>query len=300
MTITDLQTDTIDFQAEAEAASGGSRAWHRLRRSRGFQCGLVALAALALLVFAGPLLSPYAEAQQNLAGTYQPPSARHWFGTDALGRDLFTRVCYGGRISLAVGLFGALATIIVGVAVGGVAGMAGGWTEHAIMRTIDFLYGVPLMLVVIALMVITGPGLSNVFIALALLYWLGMARMVHARVAELRSREFVDAARVLGGGPLHLLLRHVLPNTTGVIVVTATFMVPSAIFVESFLSFLGLGVTLPHASWGTLATEGLSAMRSYPHVLIFPAVAICVTMFVFQSLGEALRAALDPRHGEMD
>jgi oligopeptide transport system permease protein len=181
--------------------------------------------------------------------------------------------------------------------------MAGGWVEHAILRLIDFLYGIPLMLVVIGLMVLTGPGQSNlvnVFIALGLLYWLGMARMVHARVAELRSREFVDAARVLGAGPLRVLLRHVLPNTTGVIVVTATFMVPQAIFVESFLSFLGLGVALPHASWGTLATEGLDAMQSHPHALIFPSVAICVTMFIFQALGEALRGALDPRQSEGD
>lgn len=298
---TEPQSELDLLAADAvPSLAGAPRWWLRLRCARTFYFGLAGLAAITLLVLAGPLLSPYAEAQQDLARTYEPPSLAHWFGTDALGRDLFTRVCFGGRISLAVGVVGALASIVVGVAVGGVAGFAGGWIEHAIMRIIDFLYGVPLMLVIIALMVISGPGLSNIFIALGLLYWLGMARMVHARVAELRSREFVDAARTLGGGPLRILLRHVLPNTTGVIVVTATFMVPQAIFAESFLSFLGLGVTLPHASWGTLATEGLSAMRAYPHVLVFPAVAICVTMFIFQSLGEALRAALDPRHGEMD
>lgn len=271
-----------------------------MRRDRSFFAGIIALALIVGIVILGPMFSPYGQAEQHLTQTFERPSAAHWFGTDALGRDLFTRICYGGRISLAVGLVGALASILIGTLVGGVAGMAGGWIEHAIMRAIDFLYGIPLMLVIIALMVVTGPGLVNVFIALGLLYWLGMARMIHARVAELRHREFVDAARALGARPWRILLRHVLPNTTGVMVVTATFMVPQAIFAESFLSFLGLGVADPIASWGSLAAQGLQAMRSYPHVLIFPAAAICLTMFVFQALGEALRAALDPRQGEKD
>jgi oligopeptide transport system permease protein len=143
--------------------------------------------------------------------------------------------------------------------------------------------------------VVCGPGLANVFIALGAVYWLMMARVVRARVAELRGRDFVSAARALGAGPLWVFARHVLPNTAGVIVVTATFMIPQAIFTESFLSFLGLGVTLPHASWGTLASDGLTAMRSHPHALLFPAAAISLTIFCFQSLGESLRAALDPK-----
>ena len=284
----------------ARPVSAGPRWWLRLRRNVTFHLAGGALALLLAVVTFGPRLSPYRESQQDLPHAYAGPSAAHWLGTDSLGRDLLTRVFYGGRISLAVGFVGALTSLLIGVSVGGVAGLGGGWIEQAIMRFIDFLYGVPLMLVVIALMVVLGTGLANVFIALGLLYWLGMARVVRARVAELRSREFVDAARVLGAGPSRIFLRHVLPNTTGVIVVTATFMVPQAIFAESFLSFLGLGVTLPHASWGTLASEGLSAMRSYPHVLAYPALAICLTMFVFQTLGEALRAALDPKQSQWD
>jgi len=276
------------------------RWWLRLRRNVGFHLAAAALLIAIVLVTVGPWLSPYGEAEQHLLDNYEAPSAAHWLGTDALGRDLLTRVLYGGRISLAVGLVGALVSLLIGVAVGGLAGVAGGLLDACIMRFIDFLYGVPLMLVVIALMVVTGSGLANVFIALGLLYWLGMARVVRSRVAELRSREFVEAARALGAGRLRLFLRHILPNTTGVIVVTATFMVPQAIFAESFLSFLGLGVTLPHASWGTLAAEGLDAMRSHPHVLVTPALAICLTMFIFQTLGEALRAALDPRQSEFD
>jgi oligopeptide transport system permease protein len=211
-----------------------------------------------------------------------------------------TRVMYGGRVSLAVGMMGALLSILIGVSIGGAAGLLGGFFESLVMRAIDFLYGIPLLLIVIALMVVLGQGLSNVFIALGLVYWLGMARVVRARVVQLRSLEFIEAARALGAGTGGIFWRHILPNTTGVVIVTATFMVPDAIFAESFLSFLGLGVTLPHASWGTLAAEGLAAMRSHPHVLAFPAAAICLTMFAFQAVGEGLRAALDPREAERD
>lgn len=275
-----------------------ARWWRRLRRKPSFWFGMIGLVLIALCVTIGPWLSPYGEAETDLYNTYARPSAGHWFGTDDLGRDLLTRVLFGGRISLAVGIVGALVSLTIGVAVGGFAGMVGGRIDRLIMRTIDFLYGIPFLLVVITLMVVTGPGLGNVFIALGMVYWLLMARVVRSRVSELRCREFITAARTLGAGPLSIFLRHVLPNTTGVVVVTATFMIPQAIFTESFLSFLGLGVTLPHASWGTLASDGLQAMRSYPHVMLCPAAAICLTMFFFQSLGEALRAALDPKQSD--
>lgn len=258
------------------------------------------LALLIATAIAGPWISPYSEAGFQLELINAAPSAAHWMGCDALGRDLMTRVLYGGRISLAVGAMGALISVVLGVSIGGLAGMAGGWVERAILRLIDFLYGVPLLLVVIGLMVVTGPGLSNVFIALGLVFWLQMARVVRARVADLRGREFVDGARALGAGRLRIFLKHVLPNAAGAIIVTATFVIPEAIFTESFLSFLGLGVSEPHSSWGTLASDGLDAMRSAPHILAFPAAAICLTMFLFQSLGESLRSALDPRAGDGD
>jgi len=282
------------------AASSRPRWMERLRRDRGAMTALAGLVLLGLIVVMGPWLSPYDETSQRLVRSFERPTAGHWFGLDELGRDLLTRVFHGGRISLAVGLMGALLSLALGVTVGGLAGLVGGAVESVLMRLIDFLYGIPLLLIVIALMVVLGQGLANVFIALGLVYWLNMARVVRARVAELRSQEFVAAARVLGVGTAGVFLRHVLPNAMGVIVVTATFMVPQAIFAESFLSFLGLGVTLPHASWGTLAAEGLKAMRSHPHVLAFPASAICLTMFVFQAAGEGLRRALDPREAELD
>lgn len=278
----------------------GRRWWMRLKRDRTFVFAVTGLGLMVAVVVGGPWLSPYGESEQLLENTYAPPGAAHWFGTDVLGRDLLTRMMYGGRISLIVGLAGAAISLSIGVLVGGVAGLAGGWTERLLMRFIDFLYGVPLLLVVIALMVITGPGLTNIFLALGLVYWLQMARMVRARVVELRTRDFIAAARVLGAGWNRILLVHLIPNAMGVIAVTTTFMIPQAIFAESFLSFLGLGVTLPHASWGTLAAEGLTAMAVHPHVLAFPAVAICLTIFLFQTLGEAMRAALDPHRKGLD
>lgn len=272
----------------------------RLRRDRGAAVAGAALILLTLLVVVGPWISPYSESGLDTYKSFEKPSVSHWLGRDDLGRDLLTRVFYGGRISLAVGFMGAVLSLVIGVGVGGLAGLLGGKIETVIMRLIDFLYGIPLLLIVISLMVVLGQGLANVFIALGLVYWLGMARIVRARVSELRSQEFVDSARVLGASTVTIFFRHILPNTTGVIVVTATFMVPQAIFAESFLSFLGLGVTLPHASWGTLAAEGLKAMRSYPHVITFPAIAICLTMLSFQAVGEGLRRALDPHEAEFD
>jgi oligopeptide transport system permease protein len=173
-----------------------------------------------LFVLVGPLLSPYDESTQALDEKFTRPSANHWFGQDELGRDVLTRVMYGGRVSLAVGLAGAVISLLIGVTVGGAAGFVGGWVETLTMRFIDFLYAVPLLLIVIALMVLMGQGLTNIFIALGLVYWLNMARVVRARVAELRSREYVDAARALGVGPARLFFRHVLPNTLGVVIVS--------------------------------------------------------------------------------
>jgi oligopeptide transport system permease protein len=276
------------------------RWWIRIRRDRSFWISSAGLALLVIVVCAGPWLSQHTETAQSLSRFNESPSREYWFGADTLGRDLMTRVFYGGRISLIVGVVGALVSLVIGVGIGGAAGFAGGLTERLILRLIDFLYAVPLLLVVIGLRVVMGGGIENIFLALGLVYWLQMARVVRVRVAELREREFVEAARSLGAGPLRILLRHVLPNATGVIVVTATFMIPQAIFAEAFLSFIGLGVEQPHASWGTLASEGLDAMRAAPHVLAFPAAAICLTMFLFQALGESLRAALDPRGGDND
>ncbi|HEY8393574.1 MAG TPA: ABC transporter permease [Thermaerobacter sp.] len=270
-------------------------AWRRLRRNRPAMAGLAVIALISLAAVIGPELSPYSYDAQVLAAANQPPSAAHWFGTDHLGRDLLTRVLYGARISLAVGVMASLIGLTIGVAYGAIAGFYGGMVDNVMMRIIDVIYGLPFILYVVLLMVVLGPGLDNVFVALGAVYWTGMARIVRGEVLSLKQREFVLAARVMGVPPWRVVWRHLVPNAVGPILVTVTLLVPEAIFSEAFLSYLGLGVQAPVASWGVLAAEGNRALRSAPWALFFPAGFICVTMLAFNFLGDGLRDALDPR-----
>lgn len=270
-------------------------AWRRLKRHRLAMAGLLVIALLGLSALVGPALSPYSYAVQDLERSYEPPSAAHWFGTDHLGRDVFVRVMHGARISLAVGFFTACIGLGIGVLYGAVAGYVGGSVDNIMMRVVDVIYGLPFLLYAILLMVILGPGLKNIFIALGVVYWIGMARIVRGEVLSLKEREFVLAARTLGVSPGRLVLRHLVPGAMGPIIVTMTIMIPEAIFSEAFLSYLGLGVSAPVASWGVLASEGYQAIRVAPWVLLFPAVFICVTMLAFNFVGDGLRDALDPQ-----
>jgi oligopeptide transport system permease protein len=270
-------------------------AWLRLKKNRAALVGLSIILFISVLAVFGPLLSPYSYSDQTLANANQSPSAAHWFGTDNLGRDLATRVCYGARISLSIGVVASLINLGIGVIYGGISGYFGGRIDSVMMRIVDILYGIPLLLYVILLMVVLKPGLLNVFIALGLVYWLRMARIVRAQVLGLKELEFVLAARVLGASPQRLIFGHLLPNSLGPIIVTLTLSIPEAIFIEAFLSFIGLGVSAPMASWGVLASEGVVTLRSYPFQLLWPAVAISLTMLGFNFLGDGLRDALDPR-----
>ena len=270
-------------------------AWLRLKKNRAALVGLSIILFISVLAVFGPLLSPYSYSDQTLANANQSPSAAHWFGTDNLGRDLATRVCYGARISLSIGVVASLINLGIGVIYGGISGYFGGRIDSVMMRIVDILYGIPLLLYVILLMVVLKPGLLNVFIALGLVYWLRMARIVRAQVLGLKELEFVLAARVLGASPQRLIFGHLLPNSLGPIIVTLTLSIPEAIFIEAFLSFIGLGVSAPMASWGVLASEGVVTLRSYPFQLLWPAVAISLTMLGFNFLGVGLRDALDPR-----
>jgi oligopeptide transport system permease protein len=243
----------------------------------------------------GPMLSPYSYSKQSLIMQNTPPTAEHWFGTDNVGRDLLARCLYGARISLAVGVFATAISLILGVLYGGIAGFAGGKTDEAMMRVVDIFYAVPLLLWVILLMMLFKPGLENILIAIGITYWLSMARIVRAQVLSLKEQDYVLAARTIGARPMRIILRHLIPGCIGPILVTATFNIPQAIFTESFLSFIGLGVGAPMASWGMLASDALSGLRSYPYQLFFPALAICITMLAFNFLGDGLRDALDPR-----
>ncbi|MGA2079905.1 MAG: ABC transporter permease [Holophaga sp.] len=226
-----------------------------------------------------------------------PVHRRHYLlGTDNLGRDMLSRLLYGGRVSILIGLVGTFTSMLLGIVLGSVAGYAGGALDNLIMRTVDILYGLPYMLVVIILMALFGRNIFNLFVALALISWLTLCRVVRGQVISLKHAEFVLAARSMGAGPARILFRHLTPNTLGVIVVFSTLMVPQFIMAESFLSFLGLGVSAPLASWGSLVAEGAGVMSLYPWQLLGPAVAMTGFLFAMNFLGDGLRDALDPQH----
>lgn len=255
--------------------------------------GASLLLTFVIMAIIGPLISGYTYYETHLELKNQSPSLKFWFGTDDLGRDIFTRVWYGARISLFVGVSAALIDLVVGVLWGGVAALAGGRLEEIMMRAADLLYSLPYLLIVIVLTVVMEPGLISIIAALTIIGWITMARIVRGQILQLKHQEYVLAAKSMGAGFWRIFLKHLLPNARGPILVTLTLTIPSAIFAEAFLSFLGLGVQAPIASWGTMANEGLPALSYYPWRLFFPALFISLTMLAFNLVGDALRDTLD-------
>jgi len=256
--------------------------------------GLIALLGIILMATFVPMFSQYHYSEQ--LGSYNaPPSAEFWFGTDDLGRDIFVRVWAGARISLFIGFAAAIIDLIIGVLWGSISGLAGGRVDNIMMRIADVLTAVPYLLVVIVLLVVLKPGIIPMIVALSITGWINMARIVRGEVLSIKNQEYVLAARTLGARTGHLILKHLVPNALGAILVTMTLTVPSAIFTESFLSYLGLGVPAPQASWGTMASEGNGAIANAPWRLIFPALFISLTIFAFNAVGDGLRDALDPK-----
>lgn len=268
--------------------------WRRLRKNKLAMSGLGIVVFITFVAVFGPLFTPYEYFTQNLSNTNQWPDDTHWFGTDQFGRDVFTRVIYGARISMTVAYVSTLLNLIIGVAYGSVAGFFGSRVDQAMMRVVDTLIAIPALLYVILLMMLLGPGLHTIIIAMAISGWLPMARMVRGQVLALKEQEFVLAARLLGVPSHQIVIRHLLTNSVGPIIVLTTLSIPAAVFTEAFLSYIGLGIPAPLASWGSLASEATSTYMRHPYQLFFPALFISVTILGFNFLGDGLRDALDP------
>ncbi|MEO7163421.1 MAG: ABC transporter permease [Bdellovibrionia bacterium] len=254
---------------------------------------LIFLGLLTLIALLAPWVTHYSFEEQNFAQTLQTPSSLHWMGTDSLGRDLLSRIVYGARISLSVGLFTALSALLLGTFVGSIAGYYGGWLDSLLMRIVDLFYIFPSTLLAILIMLMMGRGFLGIFAALAITSWVTQARLVRGLVLQLRELSYIEAARAMGISDTAIILRHIWPNILGPIIVSLTFQIPGNIMAESFLSFIGLGLQPPLSSWGTLASEGFRGIRSFPHLIIFPGTVLFLTMLAFNYLGDGLRDLLD-------
>jgi oligopeptide transport system permease protein len=306
------------------------KVWYRLKENKSAIFALAAIGFLVLMGVLGPLLTPFKYSDQILELRNKPPgyqfyvkilknekgnlqiievsekpilpaagyrveSRRFWFGSDSLGRDLFTRNCYGARISLTLGIATAIIVLVAGTVYGGISGYLGGWVDEIMMRVVEVLSAVPFLLYVILLMVLMEPGLKTIFIAIGAVYWVPMARLVRGQILSLKEQEYIMAARSLGAGMGRLLYRHLIPNAAGPVIAYVVLAIPEAIFTEAWLSFLGLGVAAPVASWGTLVNDGIKGIRSYPWQFFLPAFFVSLTIFSFNVLGEGLKESFDPR-----
>ncbi|CUP66181.1 diguanylate cyclase [Clostridium baratii] len=300
---TPLREDEKNFKEVLRPSVGYWKdAWRRLKSNKVALISLIIIILIAIFAIVTPWVSKYAYDQTDLTITNAKPSMEHWMGTDKLGRDLFVRLAYGARYSLIIGIAAAIINLVIGVVYGGIAGFFGGTIDNIMMRIVDVLYSIPSIIYVVLLMAlfkeanIGGSGLMPIILALSISYWVGMARIVRGDILQLKQQEFVLAARTLGASKFRILFKHLIPNCVGSIIVTMTLLVPSAIFTEAFLSFLGLGINAPLASLGTLCNDAMSAIYLYPYQLFFPSLAICLIILSFNMLGDGLTEALDPKH----
>ena len=269
--------------------------WESFSRNRLALVGLILLALLVCAAIFGPMLSPYPYDGMDAMSRNQPSSAAHWFGTDQMGRDIFTRVLYGARVSLLVGFASTALNLLIGVLYGSIAGYVGGRVDMVMMRIVDVIYAVPAMIYMILLMLIFGSNIYSVMLGICVNGWINMARIVRSQVMSLKEQEFSVAAFVIGASRKRILFRHLLLNSLGPIIVTVTLMIPQAIFTEAFLSFIGIGISAPMASLGTLAQDAKMLMNVYPMQMVWPVLVICIVIFSLNFIGEGLETALNPR-----
>lgn len=270
-------------------------AWYRLRKNRMAVVSAFILLVLGLACAIGPWVSRHTYQETNLDLGAVAPNSKHWFGTDSLGRDQLTRVFYGGRVSIMVGLCATVVSLTIGVLYGATSGYLGGTADRVMMRIVDIMFALPFTIFVILLMVFFGRKLWLLFVAIGAVEWLTMARIVRGQVQSLKKQEFIEAAQALGLRRRRILLRHMIPNVLGPIIVYATLTVPAVMLLEAFLSFLGLGVQPPMSSWGSMIKDGADRMEEFPWLLIVPGTALAVTLFCLNFLGDGLRDALDVR-----
>ena len=278
-----------------EGSSLWRDAWIKLSKNYLALLGLAVLVLLVVISLLTPWIAPYSYSAQNLDVGATAPSLQHWLGTDVFGRDMLTRIMYGGRISLMVGFVATGVALVIGILWGAVAGFYGGRIDALMMRIVDILYALPFMIFIVLLMVVFGRNILLLFLAIGAVEWLTMARIVRGQVMSLRHQEFVEAANSLGLSQWIIIRRHIIPNTLGPVIVYTTLTIPSVMLLEAFLSFLGLGIQPPESSWGLLISYGVETMEEYPWLLIFPGIALSLTLFALNFLGDGLRDALDPR-----
>lgn len=309
------ESEQSDLNVMRENISYWSDAWRRLKKNKIAMAALILIFVFIIFAFVGPMISPYTYDEQVRGHESLSPCMEHPFGTDSHGRDLLVRCMVGARISLIIGIGAALIVLVVGSIYGAISGLIGGTVDNIMMRIVELIYSLPDILIVILLRIVIedplknafdsgsilgglqtlGPGIVAIFIVYGLLYWVGMARIVRGQVLQLKQCEYVNAATALGASKARIIKRHLLPNCVGQLIVTTMLIIPSAIFTEAFLSFIGLGVSAPMASLGSLASEALNGIQSAPYRLIFPSVLISIIILTFNLFGDGLRDALDPK-----
>ena len=299
MAATALLAEDIDWENPQQIGLW-TDAWRRFRRNRLAVGSLAFVLLLITLAVIAPLLERFGLLQdptaQDVVNNYLGPgAAHHIFGTDDLGRDVLAKVIFGSQVSLSIGILVQAIVLVIGGSIGLAAGYFGGWIDNLLMRFTDIMYAFPDLLFVLIIVAALGPTLLNIFVAIGLVSWVGLARLVRGQVLSIKEKEFVEAATAAGSSPLKIILKHLLPNSLGPVIVSLTFGIPAAIFTEAILDFLGVGLRPPQPTWGTMVFEGYAAVDSYPYLVIIPCVALSMTMLAFNFIGDGLRDALDPR-----
>ncbi|MBW4827389.1 MAG: ABC transporter permease [Clostridiaceae bacterium] len=269
--------------------------WRRFKENKLAIFGLVLLIVVIGTIFLGPTIAGKDYQYIDASIKDQKPSAEHWFGTDDMGRDIFTRVCYGGRVSILIGLLCTVVMFFIGSILGAIAGLKGGWVDNLIMRIVEIIGNLPYLVIVIILTIVMGRSIFSLVFAMSITSWVGTTRMVRGQILQLKEQDYIEAATALGASTGRIIMRHLIPNTLGIIMVDITMSIPGFIFGEAFLSYVGLGVRPPQTSWGALASAGQQKLMFYPHELFFPCLMIVLTTLSFHLIGDGLSDALDPK-----